>query len=450
LLDITSLTASTTYYFTVTSQDAAGNSTTGNALWFSTLRLAIASTTLPLATTTPLSEHVCGTTIYVPVQTPSIQAALDVACVGDTVNIATGTYFENIVVPRTGLTLSAVSGTVPSDVVIDGSRGAGRHVVSTAYSFSIDGMTLQGAYQGIVSPGGAGLAIDTHSAVLPTSYANVIAKNLIVKNNVYGVHITNLVNGNVTLTRNLVVNNTSLGIVMNPTATPVLNFINNTIANNGGIGIFDNGGSSVKILKNNIIANNGIGVYKYCYSTGLSLQYNDVWNNLNGNYLNLGCNTPTFPPGVSDISLDPKFISSTDYHLQSTSPAINAGDPSSQYNDPNGTRNDMGAYPTNVVPVITITPPPTSTPATTTTSTKFSIGSRVQTTANLNVRDIPSTSGQILGTQASSSLGTVIAGPSSADGFNWWNINYNIGVDGWSVENYLIASSTATSTTPNP
>ena len=31
--------------------------------------------------------------------------------------------------------------------------------------------------------------------------------------------------------------------------------------------------------------------------------------------------------------------------MKYSSPCINAGDPNSQYNDPNGTRNDIGAYP---------------------------------------------------------------------------------------------------------
>ena len=34
-------------------------------------------------------------------------------------------------------------------------------------------------------------------------------------------------------------------------------------------------------------------------------------------------------------------------------------------------------------------------------------------------------------------LGTVIGGPTVADGYTWWNINYDTGADGWSVEDYL-------------
>jgi hypothetical protein len=45
-----------------------------------------------------------------------------------------------------------------------------------------------------------------------------------------------------------------------------------------------------------------------------------------------------------NINLDPLFIGYDDYHLQSGSPCIDAGHPDPQYNDPDGTRNDMGAY----------------------------------------------------------------------------------------------------------
>ncbi len=67
----------------------------------------------------------------------------------------------------------------------------------------------------------------------------------------------------------------------------------------------------------------------------------------------------------------------------------------------------------------------------------FTTGQRVQTTANLNVRSTPSATGGLLGTQSSGSLGTIVSGPVSADGFIWWNVNYDTGADGWSVESFL-------------
>ena len=74
-------------------------------------------------------------------------------------------------------------------------------------------------------------------------------------------------------------------------------------------------------------------------------------------------------------------------------------------------------------------------------STKFTAGQRVQTTSNLNVRATASATGTLLGTQPSSALGTIISGGQSADGYYWWNVNYDSGADGYSVEDYLQAYS---------
>ena len=84
---------------------------------------------------------------------------------------------------------------------------------------------------------------------------------------------------------------------------------------------------------------------------------------------------------------------------------------------------------------------------------KFVINDRVQVTGSgggLNVRATPSTSGTLLATQPDGTLGTVIGGPTTADGYNWWNINYDTGADGWSVEDYLtkVTADTTPPTTP--
>ena len=55
----------------------------------------------------------------------------------------------------------------------------------------------------------------------------------------------------------------------------------------------------------------------------------------------------------------------------------------------------------------------------------------------LNVRSSPSTAGALLGTQAINAQGTIIGGPTIADGYTWWNVNFDSGADGWAVENYL-------------
>ena len=71
------------------------------------------------------------------------------------------------------------------------------------------------------------------------------------------------------------------------------------------------------------------------------------------------------------------------------------------------------------------------------TSTKFSINDRVQVNATfVNVR--ATANGTLLGTQTTNALGTVIGGPTNTGGYNWWNINFDTGFDGWSAEDYLV------------
>lgn len=83
-------------------------------------------------------------------------------------------------------------------------------------------------------------------------------------------------------------------------------------------------------------------------------------------------------------------------------------------------------------------------------ATKISANDRVQVSSGpLNVRATANTAGTLLGTQATGAFGTVISGPIAQGGFNWWNVNYDTGVDGWSVENYL-TKAVATTDTNSP
>jgi hypothetical protein len=52
-------------------------------------------------------------------------------------------------------------------------------------------------------------------------------------------------------------------------------------------------------------------------------------------------------PGSNDFSLDPMFVGAADhdYRLEEESPCIDAGDPNPVFNDPDGSRCDVGAVP---------------------------------------------------------------------------------------------------------
>ncbi len=110
-----------------------------------------------------------------------------------------------------------------------------------------------------------------------------------------------------------------------------ITIINNTFYQNysgnncGGILVYD----PVKTeLQNNIFYKNSsrLGDFNFQYfstdSTNLIEQYN---------YLAFG-------------TMNPKFVSETDFKLSQSSPCINSGNPDTSYNNSNGTRNDQGAY----------------------------------------------------------------------------------------------------------
>lgn len=105
----------------------------------------------------------------------------------------------------------------------------------------------------------------------------------------------------------------------------------------------------------------------------------------------------------------------------------------------------------NVMPLTSIlSPSPSPSPTSAPVTYKFNIGDRVQTTDRLNVRIGPSLTDTILGTQSLGSLGTVVNGPVSADGYIWWQVNYDTGADGWSVEDYLQKITTTAIPLPSP
>lgn len=89
---------------------------------------------------------------------------------------------------------------------------------------------------------------------------------------------------------------------------------------------------------NNIVSNStGHGIA--CIGGAATLLYNDVWNSSGDDYN--GCT-----PGGGSFSLDPAFVdtAAADYHLGVHSAAIDAGRPGASYDDPDGSRGDLGWF----------------------------------------------------------------------------------------------------------
>lgn len=137
----------------------------------------------------------------------------------------------------------------------------------------------------------------------------------------------------VKIANNIIEDSGNEGIGINITNSSNITVFNNTI-NTHGKGLTEEGSTAI-VMNNIITGNNGYGVH---ISNSSTMSYNDVWGNAN-NYYNCS-------PSDYDISENPLFVdeSRSDYHLTPESPCIDAGNPDPQYNDLDGSRNDMGAY----------------------------------------------------------------------------------------------------------
>jgi hypothetical protein len=139
--------------------------------------------------------------------------------------------------------------------------------------------------------------------------------------------------GSVEISNSLFIENEKAGILSNNTS---LSLFNNTFAKNGyGVDATDTGLAIV----NSIIYFNDLTAIKMTSST-LQVIYSNMEN---------GSGWGQWSSGDGNIDADPLFesiyrSSSSRFKLKTNSPCINTGNPASQYNDADGTRNDMGAF----------------------------------------------------------------------------------------------------------
>ncbi len=285
--------------------------------------------------------------IYVPGDSPTIQDAVDTSNNGDTIYVEPGTYVENINFHGKEVLLKSIDG--PEVTTIDGSNpdhpdstscvmfvsGEGRDAVVDGFTLTAGGGVSRGDW-GFY--GGGAYTFGTS----PTIRNNIITGNM---NNrtpedtsgggIYCFYGSPLIERNLICGQGVSYIGGGIGISFCDA-----DIVNNTIVGNsagwgGGISFWRYGSSTIT---NNIIAWNLGGGGIWCGAEVPDIRFNDVWNNLDGDYLS--CD-----PGFGDISMDPLWIGGDpfDYHLEYNSPCIDAGDPESPQ-DPDGTRADMGAY----------------------------------------------------------------------------------------------------------
>lgn len=261
-----------------------------------------------------------------------IQEALDASTAGDTIFVLDGTYTEgNLRVPNNG-----------SILLFD-------HAV-TVIGESIDGVVIQGDIPTCART--AAFMLDLGASCSSSTPCDVVLRNLTVVHDDAGTatattgtyayttfkdlssvgsfDAANLVVEQVTShTKSILyANNSSTDYIL---SNLTINFGDSV----GGVILYKNAMGGGSVLRNSIIYNtSGTHINGGSSSSGygIAAHYNDLFGPASAS----GTNIPD----------DPLFVdrSGGNYHLGALSPAIDAGDPDSAYNDLDGSRNDMGAY----------------------------------------------------------------------------------------------------------
>ncbi len=197
-------------------------------------------------------------TINVPADVPTIQAAINAASNGDTVLVAPGTYTENINFSGKAITLKSSGG--PSVTTIDGSAKGTVVTFNSGETTNsqLSGFTIRNGFQNGLS--GGGIAIYSAS---PTIVGNVITGNHAAVG--IGIYING---GAPVIQNNLITANDQTGAgdggqggggiaVSGSNTTPAAPLITgNTITNNSVAGGGEGGGISVTYFSSPTIENN--------------------------------------------------------------------------------------------------------------------------------------------------------------------------------------------------
>ena len=269
------------------------------------------------------------TSIIVPDEFATIQPAIDSDLIdsGDTINVKPGYYEETLYIAGKDILIRSTNGYKNTTLTkTDLPDSLDQQRVVNISSGILEGFTITkgGPWHG--SGGGIAMAKDA-----------IVTNCLIIENTAHayknggyggGVFIAD----NAKLYNNIIVNNACFRQV--------------------GTGIFAL--SAQGEIINNTLVNNEILISDEC--AGLTLRNNIYSHNLlddiifndnddqNGVIVDYSLFSKNIGIGTNIFYSDPLFVDHVDFVLQQSSPAIDSGHPDEEYNDIDGTRNDIGAY----------------------------------------------------------------------------------------------------------
>lgn len=274
-----------------------------------------------------------STTIYVPQDYPTIQAAVNAAQSGDQIIVSPGTYEHVYATGPDNLDLIGSGIFEPLVCTIDGEDTYRGIEVNGVENWTIEGFEVRNCWDECI------VVENCNKVFILNNYLHDC-------NDYYGSGLEIIRCDNVYVKNNIIVNNCYSSVYIDPVAPPPpysinVQVINNTIAYCYMIdGLIVGRGDEDFVIKNNIIVYNdeyGVRFWPWVTQTNSILSYNDNYGNGDGSWYNC-------TPGIGNISADPQFVGGTGaeaYFLQPTSPCIDAGDP--DLLDPDSTRSDIGA-----------------------------------------------------------------------------------------------------------
>jgi hypothetical protein len=144
---------------------------------------------------------------------------------------------------------------------------------------------------------------------------------------------------------NAVFDNLGWGIIA--TGTSYMDAANNVVYHNGNCGMAIWSDECTGRFSNNIVVENGwreqwvcpcVGIWNYGTLFNFDISYNNVWNNVAGEYGDM----PDYTEKNGNINVDPGFIDTDGFILSQDSRLIDKGNP--LLTDPDGSPSDMGLY----------------------------------------------------------------------------------------------------------
>jgi len=263
--------------------------------------------------------------VRVPGSYATIMEAVRAAGPNDSIIVGAGTYLENIVVDTTSLSIIGEGGAAATILSFENSSDIGiRANLKEQDTLRLSGLTLQGSTIG--------------PAIVPFD-GTMFIRECTFRNNGSTVNPSTVILtgvANLRLERSTFFDNEAYYCVNLSGEAGEVWIANNTFDHNRAVLSTHN---QHTVFVNNVLSNcSERAVSAYPVAEFDLFDYNLFWQNAENV-------APVTIAGYFDIEADPLFVDAAnhDYHLRDGSPCIDGGHPDPQFNDADGTRNDIGA-----------------------------------------------------------------------------------------------------------